>query len=111
MKHSASRPRTLSTETTKGVKEAWRTSAASQCFLFFSSWAGDIIAATSLKIYIQLTACLVLVSRLARTVASLSSSNCFEGCACLNDATSDIRIKWSTRCENCSEPLMQRTES
>ena len=36
MKHSASRPRTPSTETTRGVKEARRTctSAASQYFLF-----------------------------------------------------------------------------
>ena len=45
------RPKTPSTETTRGVKEAWRTSAASQYFLFFSSSAVDRIAATSLCEY------------------------------------------------------------
>ena len=43
--------RTPSTETTRGVKEAWRTSAASQYLLFFSSSADDRIAATSLCEY------------------------------------------------------------
>ena len=51
MKHSASRPKAPSTETTRGVKKARRTSAASQYFLFFSSSADDRIAATSLCEY------------------------------------------------------------
>ena len=37
MKHSASRPKTPSTDTTSGVNEARRASAASLYFLFFSS--------------------------------------------------------------------------
>ena len=44
MKHSASRPKTPSTDTTSGVNEARRASAAS---LFFSSSTDDRIEATS----------------------------------------------------------------
>ena len=44
MKHSASRPKTPSTDTTSGVNEALR---ASLYFLFFSSSADDRTEATS----------------------------------------------------------------
>ena len=47
MKHSASRPKTPSTDTTSGVNEARRASAASLYFLFFSSSTDDRIEATS----------------------------------------------------------------
>ena len=47
MKHSASRPKTPSTDTTSGVNEAHRASAASLYFLFFSSSTDDRIEATS----------------------------------------------------------------
>ena len=47
MKHSASRPKTPSTDTTSGVNKARRASAASLHFLFFSSSADDRIEATS----------------------------------------------------------------
>ena len=47
MKHSASRPKTPSTDTTSGVNEARRASAASMYFLFFSSSADDRTEATS----------------------------------------------------------------
>ena len=47
MKHSASRPKTPLTDTTSGVNEARRTSAASLYFVFFSSSADDRTEATS----------------------------------------------------------------
>ena len=47
MKHSASWPKTPSTDTTSGVNEARRASAASLYFLFFSSSTDDRIEATS----------------------------------------------------------------
>ena len=47
MKHSASRPKTPSTDTTSGVNEARRASAASLYFLFFSSSTDNRIEATS----------------------------------------------------------------
>ena len=47
MKHSASRPKTPSTDTTSGVNEACRASATSLYFLFFSSSTDDRIEATS----------------------------------------------------------------
>ena len=47
MKHSASWPKTPSTDTTSGVNEARRASAASLYFLFFSSSADDRTEATS----------------------------------------------------------------
>ena len=46
MKHSASRSKTPSTDTTSGVNEARHASAASLYFLFFSSSADDRIEAT-----------------------------------------------------------------
>ena len=47
MKHSASRPKTPSSDTTRCVNEARRASAASLYFLFSSSSADDRVEATS----------------------------------------------------------------
>ena len=82
-KHSASQHRTLSTETNRGVKEAQRTSAASQYFLFSSS-AVDKIAATSLCEYdgvsvsISFVPYCVLVNNV--TMYGLSFSQCAALC-------------------------------
>ena len=47
MKKFASQPRTLSTGTTRGVKEAWRRAAASEYFFSFSSSAAERMAVTT----------------------------------------------------------------